>query len=246
MENSWIPYLAGVVWTAAFTLVAVVHLGHAVVMPGRHRLWHAGHILMAIGMLVMFWPSQPLLGMPARAGIWTCTVVAVLFAFGLVAAWRRGARPGVLWLISVVDFAAMAYMFTMMSAQLVWLSVVAAVWFAAQTIGWATGWLGHILERGGLGDPTPATRPAPQNTSNVERAGQPASDPVAEPTPSAPAAAATPVATPVTTAVRHHIVDGGIRDWSVRITLAVMSAGMGYMILAMQFSTPTMHTMHSM
>lgn len=53
----------------------------------------------------------------------------------------------------------------------------------------------------------------------------------------------------VARAVRGHVarrvVDGGRRDWSVRIALAVMSAGMAYMLLAMQFGMPA-HAMPDM
>lgn len=245
--SSWIPYPVAAVWTAAFAMVALVHLGHAAVMSGRHRLWHVGHVLMAAGMLVMFWPGEPLLGMSAGIGIWVYALAAGVLALGLVIAWSRHIRLGPLWLVSVVDFVAMAYMFAMMQTQFVWLSVLAAVWFAAQAIGWTGGWLGRVLERGGLGDLVPATRTAstppatrraespPEHvTPAVERAADPGS-----------AGGATMTARLMIT-VRRRVIDGGIRDWSVRITLAVMAAGMGYMILAMQFGMAEMGGMEGM
>lgn len=243
--NPWIPYSAAVVWTVAFAVVMVVHVGHAVVMSWRHRVWHAGHVVMAAGMLVMFWPGESLLGIPAIAGIWAYALAAGVLTLGLVIGQWRGVRLGWLWLISVADFAAMAYMFALMSIQLAWLSVVAAVWFTAQTIGWISGWLGRVLERGGLGDPVPATHPVPPGTETAAQPeeSQPPTGPATQPE---PAAAPTTVTARVTTAVRRHIIDGGRRDWSIRITLAVMAAGMGYMMLAMQFGMPTMGHMASM
>lgn len=240
---------SGVVWTVAFALVAVVHLGHAVMMPGRHRVWHAGHIVMAAGMVVMFWPGQPMSGFLAAAGVWVYASAAGLAALGWgIARWRR-IRPGWLWLAGVADFAAMAYMFAMMSAQLAWLSVAAAVWFAAQTVGWASGWWPRVLEHGGLGEPAPATRAvsgiAPPNgvavsAERVETRPD-AMAPAAGVAGSGPAGGIRLSARAVT-AVRRRVIDGGIRDWSVRITLAVMAAGMGYMIVAMQFGMPTVNT----
>ena len=160
MINAWVPPVAGAVWAGLFVLVVLVHLGHMAVMSGRHRRWHAGHVLMAAGMVVMFWPVGSMLA-PAPVGMGIYGAAAGTLALGVVLARARGARVGMLWLVGVVDLAAMVYMFAMPSYRLMWLSVAAAVWFAAQAIGWAGGWLGGVLERGGLGEPVPATHAAP-------------------------------------------------------------------------------------
>ncbi len=258
MMNAWMPYPVAVGWTVIFAMVAVVHLGHAAVMGWRHRLWHCGHVFMALGMIAMFWPATPLLGMPAAAGTWVFGVVAGLSVLILAIAWQRGVRLGPLWLVSVLDAAAMAYMFAMMSDRLAWLSVWAAAWFTALTIGWASGWLGAVLERGGLGEPHPVIRsvpgtmaasaqqddyyaqswPSEAGTALPELAA-PARFESAASADTQPAGAVTGVSHAIT-AARRTIIDGGRHDWSVRITLTAMAAGMGYMMLAMQFGMAPM------
>jgi hypothetical protein len=257
--NTWIPDPVAVVWVVLFAMVAIVHLGHAAVMGWRHRIWHAGHVVMAIGMGVMFWPGTPLLGLPAAAGIWVYGVLAGLLALALAIIWWRGVRLGMLWLVSVVDFAAMAYMFAMMSDRLAWLSVLAAAWFTAQLIGWASGWLGAVLERGGLGEPGPVTHAVPgasvtdgarfpgerpRHAPGRAGTGSPGVEP--DTAAASESAGAVTVVARAATAVRRHVTDGGRRDWSVRITLAVMAAGMGYMMLAMQFGMTGMGAMSGM
>lgn len=258
--NAWVPPVAGAVWTGLlFVLVALVHLGHVVVMAGRHRCWHAGHVLMAAGMVVMFWPAGSMLvSAPVGMGIYAAATATL--ALGVVLAKARGARVGVLWLVSVVDLAAMVYMFAMTSHRLLWLSVTAAVWFGAQAVGWAGGWLGGVLERGGLGEPVPATH-AGSAPAAAEVSGSGAAEQVrtrygaSESPPAAPAggsgagsgaATATLTGTAVVTVVRRgvsRVVDGGPRDWSVRVSLTVMAVGMSYMLLAMQFGMTAMPAM---
>lgn len=87
-------------------------------------------------------------GCPLEPGIWVTWPAADPLALGLGGRPRGLWRPsGRLWLVSVTDFAAMAHMFTMMSAQLAWLSVVATAWFAAQTVAWAFDLAGRALGR---------------------------------------------------------------------------------------------------
>lgn len=257
--NAWLPPLAGTVWAGLFVLVALVHLGHVAVMSARHRCWHAGHVLMAAGMVVMFWPGGSML-VPAPVGVGIYAVATATPAVAVVLARARGNRVGVLWLVTVLDLAAMVYMFAMMSHRVAWLSVAAAVWFAAQAVGWAGGWLGAVLERGGLGEPVPATHAgsaaaaagmAGNGAAEQVRVPQVGSEnpPVAQAGGSGAgsgAVTATLTATTVATAVRRgvsRVVDGGRRDWSVRVTLTVMAVGMSYMLLAMQFGISAMPSM---
>lgn len=246
MPSSWIPEPVGMVWVALFAAVTVNHVGHAVFLPGRHRRWHAGHVLMAVGMTVMFWPGAGML-VATSAGVVVYAAAAALLATVLVVAGVRGARVGRLWLLSVADLAAMAYMLAMMSSRVAWLSVVAAVWFAAQAVGWASGWFGRVLERGGLGEPAPPTHAATPLSGAVpaSRAGGP--DPRAQPADRQDAGATrTTTGARVVTALRRRVVDGGRGDWSVRISLTVMAVGMAYMLLAMQFGVDTAGMMPDM
>ncbi len=243
--STWLPEPVGLVWAAAFAVVTVIHVVHATLMPGRHRHWHAGHVLMAVGMTVMFWPGAGML-VPASAGVAVYATVAALVAMTLIVARLRGARVGWLWLLGVVEFAVMAYMFAMTTTQVAWLSVLAAAWFAVQTIGWASGWLGQVLERGGLGELAPPTHPAAPLTEVVATSdtdlGAGVGPDVAgqQPDPGGAMATMTTTRARVATAMRRRVIDGGRGDWSVRITLTVMAAGMAYMLLAMQFGMAPM------
>jgi len=193
------------------------------------------------------------------------SLAAGTLAVGLVVARLRRARLGPLWLANVVDLTAMAYMFVMMTTRLAWLSMLGAVWFAVQMLGWASGRLGRVLERGGLGEAVPSTH-ARGDTSSTRTArptagqdpanGCPDDRSIAAPRDPLPTEGG-PVQsgrTTTTSAARDRVgavrgpvargvVDGGRHDWSVRIALAVMSAGMAYMLLVMEFAMPAMSGM---
>ncbi|MGH3779213.1 MAG: hypothetical protein ACRDRO_00925 [Pseudonocardiaceae bacterium] len=53
-----LPDWLRVVWVAALTVLIVTHVGHAYCKLGQCRWWHAGHIVMAAGMVVMYWPRS--------------------------------------------------------------------------------------------------------------------------------------------------------------------------------------------
>ncbi|SFO64056.1 protein of unknown function [Pseudonocardia ammonioxydans] len=264
--GSWITGPVGMVWATLFVLVAIVHVAHMAVMSGRHRLWHGAHVLMAAGMVIMFWPGGMRL-VPARVAMAVYSLAAGTLVVVLVAAKLRRARLGPLWLANVVDLAAMAYMFAMMTTRLAWLSALGVVWFSVQMLGWASGRLGRVLERGGLGERLPPTHAFADTpcggTAHRDLAnGCPGDRPTGylagavgdlRPTEDGPGrlegtatARMGQVAPAVRGHVAHRVVDGGSRDWSVRIALAVMSAGMIYMLLAMQFGVPTTHAMPDM
>lgn len=250
MTSSWIPGPVAVVWVALFALVAIVHVAHLMVLSGRHRLWHTGHLLMAAGMMVMFWPGGMRL-LPAGVGVGIYALAAAALAVGLLLArLLRRMRLGPLWLASLVDLAAMGYMFAMMTTRLAWLSALGAAWFAVQMLGWAGGRLGRVLERGGLGEVAPPTHavPSPPVRRTLEPTAVP--DPAGESGPARSTGTVTTAAPRMARAVGgpvvSRVVDGGRRDWSVRITLTIMSAGMTYMLLAVQFGTPAMNALPNM
>lgn len=245
MTTMWIPTPAAVLATAVFVVIGAVHIWHLVVMGVRHRVWHGVHVLMAVGMVVMFWPTGRAMLVPPAVGVWVFAVAAVLLAVGLVAAYARAAGVGVLWLVSMVDLAAMAYMFAMMSTPVGWLSVLAAVWFAGQALGWAAGWLGLVLEHRGLGEAVPPTHDTLGSPGPGPTATGPSSTPVLRPgvaavSMTATATSSTPPPKAAAAPGGGRVVDGGTRDWSVRVSLALMSLGMAYMLLAMQLGMPMM------
>ena len=221
MVSTWLPAPVAILWAALFVLVLLVHAGHACVMRGRHRLWHLGHVLMAIGMVTMFWPAHSGMLVPAGAGGTAYLVAAGALAVALLVARARRVALGPLWLVSVADLAWMAYMFAMMHSRALWLGVAGAAWFAAQAVGWATGTLGRLLEHRGLGPPARVPVAVAPTRGDAEH----------------------DLESRQAERVRPGIVDGGHRDWSVRISLTVMGTGMAYMMLAMQFGTAVMPPM---
>ena len=157
MGNSWIPPGVAVAVAIVFLLVVFNHIWHMALVGGRHRLWHAGHILMALGMIIMFLPGPRML-VPTTAGIAVFTLAAVALAGYLLTSRLRGRGVGALWLASVLDLVWMALMFDRMDSHTPrWLGVVGAAWFGAQALAWASGLLGRVLDQHGLG---PASSPA--------------------------------------------------------------------------------------
>lgn len=218
--NAWIPGPVGVAWSVLFVVVLVVHVWHASVLGGRHRLWHLAHILMAAGMVSMFWPAGATMLVPAVAGEAIYLAAAGLLV--VVVGRARGDTFGPLSLVSVADLGWMAYMFALTHTRLAWLSVAGAVWFAAQAAGWASGWLGRVLEHRGLGAGHRVSAPAHGGAEHRSEYG---------------------IGHGEDEELRSGSVDGGHRDWSVRVSLTVMGAGMAYMLLAMQFGMASMPEM---
>jgi len=249
VTSAWIPAPAAGSAVAVFVVILAVHLRHLAVKGGRRRTWHAGHVLMALGMIVMFLPTGHRMVVSSTLGVGFFTGAAVLLAGALLVAKARGTTLGPLWLLSVVDLAAMAFMFATMSTSVTWLSVLAAVWFVGQAFGWAGGWLGRVLDHRGLGEPVPAIRdPLGSGTATASKMASPTPGRATQ-TVATGARAATTNAAPPATSPRFpaaadsgtaSVVDGGTGDWSVRITLTMMSLGMAYMFLATSFGMPAM------
>lgn len=217
MMNSWLPSWLGLTLAGVFGLIVIVHLYHVLVVTGRERLWHCAHVLMATGMIVMFAPTgRVVVGNVVGAVIFAAAAVTVA---GLLIRQRaHGHRIGTLWLIATLDLAAMVYMFTMMDLRLLWLTVALVGWLVVEATGWTTGSLYATLTLGGLGGPPPnqpvSAAPAPPPTGS---AGE-------QPNPGSP----------------HHRHRGSSHRVLVCATLAVMSMGMAYMLIAMQFGTAPM------
>lgn len=250
MDSSWIPTWVAVAWTVVFAGVLAIHLRNMValrrmvVVTGRSRLWHGVHVLMALGMIDMYWPTgtMPVGARPAQvvyAG--AAAGLGAMIAIDAV----RYRRPVWLWTIAVVDMVAMAYMFLLTSIDaLAAVTVLLAVWSVAQSLGWASGFLATAAPYGDSAA-VQATRvlgghaPAPDTAARASAGGQaPATS-----TAVVAAAVAGPVARPVTVRAAH--------TRPSRVTLTLMNVGMAYMLLAMQFGmatggSPGMPGMHGM
>ncbi len=205
MTNVLLPWPVALGWAAAFGLLFVVHLDHAESMTGQHRLWHAGHALTALGMLVMYLPTPtmvvpPLLG----AAVFLGAVVGLVVV--LVAAVLRGFEVGLVWLITMVDLVWMAYMFDAMHRPVAVWSLVGAAWFLAQAFSCGTGRPGLVLGPG------------------LGRAWSVGGEPMG----AAPVVAARGPGDPVM------VLDRSYRK-TMRLAMTVMALGMTYMLLAMRY-----------
>jgi hypothetical protein len=223
MMNSWLPPWLGVTLATVFGVIVIVHLYHVLVLPGRQRLWHGVHVLMATGMIIMFAPTGRLVVWNV-AGAAVFAAAAVTLAGLLVRRRAHGHHLGTLWLIATLDLATMVYMFAMMDLRLLWLTVALAAWFIVQATGWTTARLYTTLAHGGLGDPPPngPTTTVPTPTPTESTGNQPHPGPPTHP---------------------HH---GNTHRNLIRATLAMMSMGMAYMLIAMQFGTASMPGMPGM
>lgn len=256
--NFWLPSSVRWAWIAIYLAVLIVHLQHVCVMAGRHRLWHGVHVVMAAAMIVMFMPAGPH-PLTNRTGIMIFTIAALTLSGALLGEVGLRAEPGRLWLVNILDLAAMAYMFAMGSIRPVWLTVALTGWFIAQTFGWSSGALCAVLAQRGLGGPGHALTPAP---SLAPTTNTPDDDPAVAHAAAVPHAASATGLSPTATGARgrktgteasptghpagvgpgvlSHAATG---DLSIRLTLAAMSLGMAYMLLAMQFGMNTMSGM---
>jgi hypothetical protein len=212
--NPLLPGPVRITGALAYVVILLVHCWHVRACQPEKRFWHAGHILMALGMIDMFAPGGGML-VPATAGALIFAAAAALIVTYLVAAAARGTATGGLWPLAGLDLAGMVYMFTIPIPGLSWLTGLLVGWFVLQGIGWA---LKLLPGRAEPGEPTTARQPTP---AAVAVAGASGSAPVATlPAPTVATRAAT----------------GG--DLSVRISLAAMSLGMAYMFVAMQLGMP--------
>jgi hypothetical protein len=152
--GTWLPTWLGIATVVAMALVVVVHLRHLTAAAARQRVWHGVHLLMALGMADMFAPTRTSV-VPAGVSEAVFAVAAVAVGCFAVSEWASGRRFGVLWAVTMLDLAAMVYMFAMPGHRLKWLTVLLVAWLAAEATGWATGRLAARVERGGLGGPDP-------------------------------------------------------------------------------------------
>lgn len=126
-------------WVAILLLILLLHVPHAVRMHGIHRLWHVGHALMAAGMGYMFVPLRD-----RGDARWPWEIIygaAFAFAAGYaVLRLRNGSRIDMAWITLTIGMAGMVCMWAMAGRD-AWGPVgpLAAIWFAAESVGWFTG-----------------------------------------------------------------------------------------------------------
>jgi Domain of unknown function (DUF5134) len=146
-----LPQWLAVIWTLAFIAIVVIHVLHLRDSTGQRRLWHSGHVLMAVGMAFMFAPAS-IDHFDIPSGFWQ-----IAFADGALAilAWMLAqglnARAiNVLWLTIAIDLGAMAYMWSPsgFQAPITWILVA---YFAAQSLLWITNRMREVDHKALLG-----------------------------------------------------------------------------------------------
>jgi hypothetical protein len=131
-----LPAWLAVVWTLVFIAVIVIHARHLLESDGQRRVWHSGHVLMALGMAFMFAPAS-IDHFNIPAAFWQlafANAALAALAWMLVQA-LDGRAINVLWLVMAIDLGAMAYMWSPsgFQAPLTWILIV---YFVAQSLLW--------------------------------------------------------------------------------------------------------------
>ena len=133
-----LPSWLAVIWTLAFVAIVVIHARHVLDSGGQRRVWHSGHVAMALGMTFMFAPpSLDYFNIPS--GFWQLAFAngALAIVAWMLAQAMAGRAINVLWLVMAVDLGAMAYMWSPsgFQAPVTWLLVAYFVWQSAM---WAS------------------------------------------------------------------------------------------------------------
>ena len=133
------PDSARWIWGGIFLAILVHHVAHLVRMHGVHRLWHAGHVLMGIGMAYMFLPPQyrDTPRWPWQVVFALATVLAGGYA---LRKWRKGIRIDLPWIMLIVGLGSMVYMWAMKDgAARAPITYALAIWFCGEAVGWFNG-----------------------------------------------------------------------------------------------------------
>ncbi len=142
-----LPAWLAVIWTLVFAVILVIHARHVLDSDGQRRIWHSGHVLMALGMAFMFAPAS-IDHFNIPSGFWQ-----LAFANGALAAtaWMLaqaldGRAINVLWLVMAIDLGAMAYMWSPsgFQAPITWLLVA---YFTAQSLLWVSDRMREVDHR---------------------------------------------------------------------------------------------------
>jgi hypothetical protein len=142
-----LPSWLAVIWMLVFLVIVAVHARHVLESAGQRRYWHAGHVLMAIGMAFMFAPaSVDYFDVPT--GFWSLAFAngALAVLLWMLVQMFAGRGTNMLWLLIAFDFAAMAYMWSPsgFQAPITWLLVA---YFVAQAVLWGTDRMRDLDER---------------------------------------------------------------------------------------------------
>lgn len=146
-----LPNWLAVIWMLVFFVIIAIHGRHVLESEGQRRWWHSGHVLMAVGMAVMYAPgSVDHFNIPT--GFWSLAFAnaAIAIVLWMVVQALAGRGTNLLWLLMAFDLAAMAYMWSPsgFQAPITWLLVA---YFAGQAVLWGTDRMRNLDERTILG-----------------------------------------------------------------------------------------------
>ncbi len=142
-----LPEWLAVIWTLAFIAIIIIHARHLRDTHGQQRVWHSGHVLMAIGMAFQFAPAS-IDHFNIPSGFWQLAFAnAALAALAWILAQAvNGRAVNVLWLVMTIDLGAMAYMWSPsgFQAPITWLLVA---YFVGQSLLWVSDRMREVDHR---------------------------------------------------------------------------------------------------
>ncbi|MGO9247974.1 MAG: DUF5134 domain-containing protein [Solirubrobacteraceae bacterium] len=146
-----LPNWLAVLWMLVFFAIVAIHGRHVLESEGQRRWWHSGHVLMAVGMAVMYAPaSVDYFNIPT--GFWSLAFAnaAIAIVLWMLVQAFAGRGTNLLWLVMAFDLGAMAYMWSPsgFQAPITWLLVA---YFAWQAVLWGTNRMRDLDERTILG-----------------------------------------------------------------------------------------------
>ena len=133
-----LPTWLAVIWTLVFAAIFVIHVRHLRETRGQRRLWHSGHVLMALGMGFMFAPASiDRIDIPASFWQLIFAGAALVIAAWMLTEVAERRAVNALWLVMASDLAAMVYMWSPSGYRpaVTWLLVA---YFAAQSALWVS------------------------------------------------------------------------------------------------------------
>jgi Domain of unknown function (DUF5134) len=133
-----LPDWLRIVWVVIYAAILLLHLRHAIGMSGQQRLWHSGHILMALGMVYMFLPNG-VISLPIVVGVVIFALAAVAIAGWVVYALANRRPLDFLWVILLIDMLGMTYMFVAQQTAIGALLYLFAAYFAVEMGCWFFG-----------------------------------------------------------------------------------------------------------
>lgn len=135
-----LPVGIDLAWMVLLAAVLVFHCVTLLRMLGQHRGYHLAHIAMIVGMIFMFGEmGYGITWIPAAFWITFYAITTALIVGWLVIRFVQRKPLSQLWLLALVQQAAMIYMFLPMADWVAWVSYVLAAYFLLEALGWLLG-----------------------------------------------------------------------------------------------------------